>query len=403
MHYLSRFLPKFFPLPVVAWRFAAEFRCTGPACEDTCCKEWHIGVDEKTLQKYNRAYDLKDITVPTPNGPAMCLDDKDHCVKFEGGLCGIQKKYGEDYLSDTCFFYPRIMREFGGKHIVSMTLSCPETTRLVLFGNENLFELVDAHLNRHPEPIKPFPPGLSPETITELHRKTVQKILDPRFSPERHIMRLLNLADALDINKVKAWETAISGFLNREDDALPPAIAHFEDNTSLLNGIFTLAIQAKAQHRPRFYASLREMELATGAAIHWKDGKVRVTRYSKEAYEALVQSWEIYQHELTPLLRRWLAAQLAMLHFPFTGHGDGLKGHAIVLALCFATMRLALLSACHLRGTMIDRKEQVRIIQGLSRTLDHTHDAEIFFNAYSRPDWRDMGRLRGIIGDFTPR
>ena len=32
--------------------FAAQFHCLAGACPDTCCKDWEIILDEKTLARY---------------------------------------------------------------------------------------------------------------------------------------------------------------------------------------------------------------------------------------------------------------------------------------------------------------------------------------------------------------
>ncbi len=37
---------------VVRPEYAEEFRCIGPACEDSCCVGWHVSIDEATYRKY---------------------------------------------------------------------------------------------------------------------------------------------------------------------------------------------------------------------------------------------------------------------------------------------------------------------------------------------------------------
>jgi len=48
-------------------------------------------------------------------------------------LCGIQKSYGAELLSSTCSSYPRVLNRVEGVLEGSLSLSCPEATRNVLF------------------------------------------------------------------------------------------------------------------------------------------------------------------------------------------------------------------------------------------------------------------------------
>ena len=58
------------------------------------------------------------------NGPA--------CPFLDEGLCGIQKKLGEEYLSIMCSAYPRVMNVVDDVLQRSLDLSCPEAARIVL-------------------------------------------------------------------------------------------------------------------------------------------------------------------------------------------------------------------------------------------------------------------------------
>jgi len=83
----------------------ATFSCLGDKCEDTCCKGWSMQLDEATLERYKqKAPELLDAVEPAEETPWIMRKDKQtsYCVKYEGGLCGIHKKYGDDFLGDAC-------------------------------------------------------------------------------------------------------------------------------------------------------------------------------------------------------------------------------------------------------------------------------------------------------------
>jgi lysine-N-methylase len=119
------------------------FRCIGAACEDTCCVGWIVNVDKGTYENYRscddaelgpRLHELVTINTDSSsddnfarialNGPA--------CPFLAEGLCAIQKKLGEEYLSMMCSAYPRVMNVLDDVLQRSLDLSCPEAARIVL-------------------------------------------------------------------------------------------------------------------------------------------------------------------------------------------------------------------------------------------------------------------------------
>jgi len=131
------------PSKVIQPRHYETFRCTGADCEDTCCDGWAITVDRLTYDKYQQCSDpelgpLSQALVTIKSSDAN--DDEyasiklteTHCPFLSEGLCAIQKKLGEDYLSNICAIYPRIINRVGDALERNLDLSCPEAARIVL-------------------------------------------------------------------------------------------------------------------------------------------------------------------------------------------------------------------------------------------------------------------------------
>ena len=122
--------------------FYSAFRCIGDACEDTCCHGWGISVDKATYGRYQQVTDVvlqpklqQLVTIKNTNSDsayAAIQLDGDRCPFLDKGLCGIQKRLGEDYLCHTCATYPRIQNSVEGRIESSLELSCPEAARLTL-------------------------------------------------------------------------------------------------------------------------------------------------------------------------------------------------------------------------------------------------------------------------------
>jgi lysine-N-methylase len=119
------------------------FRCIGADCEDTCCVGWIVNVDKRTYETYqgcddpelgSRLHEL--VTINSANASddnyARITLSGSACPFLSEGLCEIQKKLGEQYLSMMCSSYPRVMNVVDDALERSLDLSCPEAARLVL-------------------------------------------------------------------------------------------------------------------------------------------------------------------------------------------------------------------------------------------------------------------------------
>jgi len=136
---------------VLVPQYMKEFTCIGSACEDTCCNGWKVSVDQNTYKKYKKTSDLelkplleKNITrersQPSVTAYAKIkMDESGRCSFLsEENLCKIQLKLGEDYLSNTCSIYPRVINRINGVIEKSTTMSCPEAARLALLNQNGI-------------------------------------------------------------------------------------------------------------------------------------------------------------------------------------------------------------------------------------------------------------------------
>jgi lysine-N-methylase len=127
----------------------ARFRCIGSSCEASCCQGgWDISIDRAHYDK------AKDVMRGVPGGrqefdakfqrvrgvarsnkhhALMVLQNNGDCSFLDRDkLCGLQKRFGEDVLSDTCAVYPRAPSLSGTRHEMAGVASCPEVARQLL-------------------------------------------------------------------------------------------------------------------------------------------------------------------------------------------------------------------------------------------------------------------------------
>lgn len=128
---------------IIEPNFFAEFKCVGSACLDHCCKEWDINLDKTTVNRYlktpvieirNIAADAMEITKESHHSWAKIkFNEAGVCsLMDENKLCRVHSTLGAAALSHTCAIYPRIRFQFKNEVNQTLTLSCPEATRLLL-------------------------------------------------------------------------------------------------------------------------------------------------------------------------------------------------------------------------------------------------------------------------------
>ena len=120
-----------------------KFRCIGKDCKDTCCIGWKIQIDKKSYNKYkkvkgefgrylngsikrnrNKETDLFYGEIKLENGRCPLLN--------EHNLCEVYINLGEEFLCNTCKIYPRFIRKYGDIYEKSLSLSCPEVSKILV-------------------------------------------------------------------------------------------------------------------------------------------------------------------------------------------------------------------------------------------------------------------------------
>lgn len=141
-----------------------EFHCIGGICEDSCCENWEIDLDDATLKRYMKytgdfGKRLKDNT--RVKEKQFVLNGTRCPFLNEDNLCDIFIEMGEECLCETCTNFPRHVEEFEELKEVNLTMSCPEVSRIMLAKKEKMtFECregTDAEYGlKHMEPMKSF-------------------------------------------------------------------------------------------------------------------------------------------------------------------------------------------------------------------------------------------------------
>lgn len=121
--------------------FYKEFHCIGGVCEDSCCENWEIDLDDASLKKYMKQKgDFgKRLKENTKVKEKQFILNGTRCPFLnDDNLCDIYIEMGEESLCETCTNFPRHIEEFEDLKEISLTMSCPEVSRIMLGHPEKI-------------------------------------------------------------------------------------------------------------------------------------------------------------------------------------------------------------------------------------------------------------------------
>ncbi len=386
-------------VPIQRSRFLESFVCTGDRCPDTCCKGWGMQVDAVTVEKYaQRAPELLEVVTSGEAEHIMRRDPTtDHCVKFDAGWCGVQKQYGTEFLGDACHFFPRVTRRLGEATLMTATLSCPEVVRLVM-EEPDPFVLDTATTDRLPHGLSEYLPNeLTSEDALLLHRAFVDAALDPSFSAGDNLLRIGSVARSLKVLPMMAWPKAVHFYLRNATTRIPKAEPNPADPFNLLHALFGLVCASKKTNRPRLTQTIDDMQQALRVTLNPETVGIALSADSASAYHQMQSQYQSsWSKPLEPILRKWIAAQLSVALFPFSGFGHTLEDRVTILVVRYAIMKLAVMSGCVIRGG-IQSDDVYRAIQSLSRFLDHLSDPTLTLSICQETGWNREQRQVALV------
>ena len=125
--------------------YVSNFQCAGGDCPSHCCHSWRVTVNKKSYKQLRKHDDpiildtakkhLKLTRESTADYASIKMRSDSTCPFHDPqGLCEIQKRCGHNALPHTCQDYPRYPMWFGERVELSMTLSCPNVAKELLFN-----------------------------------------------------------------------------------------------------------------------------------------------------------------------------------------------------------------------------------------------------------------------------
>jgi len=373
--------------------YMEHFQCIGSSCEDTCCAWWGIRVDRRSYDRYRaipeqpeRERILSQLELK-PGGSehdyaAFKMNPATgNCSMLREGLCTIQAKLGEEYLSGTCSTYPRKANAQEGNVELSAALSCPEAARLALL-REDAFRMAEAGAVRTPNLVMARQPAGSPDPSQPSHhyrtiRDGVIRVLQNRRYLFPHRLILLGLlCEQLDLLvQDRAWEE-IPALLASFEEELNGGLANNEE----LRDYGAFARDTAYQLRTLNGYLMRKLE-GTIWNMRYKacisDYIQGMTKQGEQPDLVVRQYDEAYAAHLRPFMERrdyffenyaanavfgdWLAG----LH-----EGRGIYAQYKELVVDYAMIKLHLIGIAAHRGALTE-ETAVELVQCYTKNYEH--------------------------------
>jgi lysine-N-methylase len=199
-----------------------RFACLAERCDDVCCHDWSVEVDEASYARLRgvwtaddgggRPFDELVVLNPRRRGPQdhahLQVADTGRCALLEpSGLCGVHRRHGPSALSNACAQFPRSVHRFDAPTTTATrweltgSLACPEAARLCLLA-EDAVEWVPSEPSQflRPEVARPSAGGTAQarEAFDPVRQLAASILRDDTWPWSTRLALLAHAADRLD-------------------------------------------------------------------------------------------------------------------------------------------------------------------------------------------------------------
>jgi lysine-N-methylase len=354
-------------------------------------------INDAALARYQKyAPQLLAAVDLLPQGNRLRRDpESDFCVKFESGLCGIQREYGEDFLGDACHFYPRSLRRLGDELLMSATFSCPEVARLAL-ADADAFAYAPHDFERVTERLVNY----QPSGMIEGDAPRIMAIFSDWVAAQSSLRQALpvfaSAARSLDHLPPQEWLEALPSLLKTAEQRSVKPLVDIANPHKLLHLLVVTLLAL--QHRPseRLMKLLGVVIAGLEAEVDWESAAVHSYAPPQAIHDALSAQWQQHGAMIEPWLKRWFLGQISLHIFPFAGLGETPSERAMLLLVRYSLMRTCLLAWAQFHGT-ITQEDGVFVLQTLARVLDHIPDGAVLLTLSREKGWDKEEALAGLL------
>lgn len=358
------------PSSAIAFRYAQSFACLAERCEDNCCQGWRISVSEQRVDAYKRTSpELLNLIASDDEGFRMNQNTDDQCLALQGGRCSIHAQLGEEALPDTCATYPRMNRQFDRFTVQSATMSCPEVSRLILFGDAPfvLENGPDAHTGAAGA-VSSHLATLDMDCWASITRFFNEQALVPHRSVHQILGQLCYVASSLEGVPYEQWMASI------HQHSLATSPWMLDEGPEVTDQL--LQVLSDMLKAPTVPESMRQ-SVSDAIDIQATEVPERYLRVLKPALREIAHTYA--DVALESAIKRFIAAEMTRTGFPFISttsagrdYGLSLTEWTATLAIRALALRLLLLAHCAKQpATQLTPEAIVDLVYRYCRAANH--------------------------------
>lgn len=356
-----------------------KYKCTADQCEATCCAGWQIVIDESALDRYQsetREYgEILRKRIDWEEGVFLQDCNKRCAFLKENNLCEMYQQLGEESLCLTCTNYPRHIEEFENLREITLAISCPEVSRIVLEQKEPVI-FVEEELDEEEEVFEEFDPFFF--SYLEDARKIMLAILQNR-----------SLSMAVRVALVQKMAGEMQEIIEESDlFDLADVFEKYEDEENLANAV--LKIEQKLN---TFYNDAEEWFLSSKAVFErlyrlehlsddWEEylEKCRKTLYEdgKQEYHNIQKEFKRYcMQEPFDCTEMEIIMEQLMVYFVFTYFCGAVYDNNVIGKIGMSVDSVHIIYEMFAakwkeQNGNLSVKEMQRIVYRYSRELEHS-------------------------------
>ncbi|MFN7039093.1 MAG: flagellin lysine-N-methylase [Alphaproteobacteria bacterium] len=380
------------------YSFVDKFKCLADKCPTICCSGWSVQVDKKTQKLYReKAPELLDDIVVTDYGNEMKKNPiTGFCNKLKNGLCQIHSDYGEEFLGDACYSYPRVTKKIGDSMLMTASLSCPEIIRLIFFES-NSFTIANKDNLRIVNGLKDnLPRNITVEGFWKIHTNILNIAESKEYSSHQILSQLMSISISLDNIPTAEWSNAIEFLTSTVNARLSK---NTEDNNSLYNLMILMAVLIKSSNLHQtleLKKLISNIETKLSIKINYDDASIILDEQVSSSKPKVNVNQSI---QIENILKKYIQANLRINIFPFSSENSNFEKIS-VLIIKTIFLELALLSNMATNEELLDEQKVINIIQIFSKFFDHLADFNLFFLICADYGWNKESKLTSLINGF---
>lgn len=378
-----------------------NFECIGSKCEDHCCRDWLITIDKSTYDNYKKEEHkefkekfeeavFKNKHATEYSYAIMNLNEKGECFFLDDKkLCSIYSMLGPDNMCYTCRIYPRYLVKVDEIIQNSISLSCPEACRKVLFRKNpiefNLREIDEASNLVVTKVIEFNQKGIfSKDAFLELRSFTIDLLQNRDYSIEERLIILgLFIEDINGKNERDIFSIIDKYKVNISIKNYKGIVNHI-DTKNILDVEIRYSIKAYLKVISKFRSTrLKENILNMGKGlkvsenIDFEDFKENYINIKNTYYNPFIEN---YEHVFENYLVNYVFKNLLMY-----SKKNLFKDYAEML-IYYSMIKFSIIGVCGNLKDDMDESNLILTISTFSRGVEHNKD--------------NIERLKELIKEF---